>query len=163
MDVFKSKIDKGLFICLVLSIIACVLGASVMLKVGGLFNYVLAAVTLIAGAGFPLQILVATRYTVKKDNLEIKSGPFSWNIPIESIISVQETRNAITSPALSFDRLEIKYGEDKGIMVSPADKQAFIQALDDVKLSDADKRAQTQTNGKSSKSNKKTRKKPKNL
>lgn len=148
---------------MVLSIIACVLGASVMLKVGGLFNYVLAAVTLIAGAGFPLQILVSTKYILKNENMEIISGPFSWKIPIESITSVQEAQNALMSPALSFDRLEIKYGEDKVIMVSPANKQAFMQALDDLKLSGTGKHAQSQIIGKSSKDNKKTKKKPKNL
>ncbi|SFK84340.1 PH domain-containing protein [Nitrosomonas aestuarii] len=162
MNVFKSKIDKGLLICLVLSIIACVLGASVMLKVGGLFNYVLAAVTLIAGAGFPLQILISTKYILKNESLDIISGPFSWKIPIESITSVQEVQNALMSPALSFDRLEIKYGEDKVIMVSPANKKAFMQTLDDMKSTGTDEHTQPQTIDKSSKGNKKIKKKPKN-
>ena len=57
MDVFKSKIDKWLLFCLILSIIACLLGASVMLKIGGTFNYVLATVILILGAA-PLSLFV---------------------------------------------------------------------------------------------------------
>ncbi|SER06326.1 PH domain-containing protein [Nitrosomonas sp. Nm51] len=129
MSAFKSKIDRSLLFLLAFSIIACLMGASVMLEVGGTFNAILAAVTLIAGAGFPLWILLSTRYIVDDENLKIMSGPFSWIIPIQSIISVQETRSAGASPALSLDRLEIKYGTDKAILVSPADKQAFIRRL----------------------------------
>ncbi|UJP03797.1 MAG: PH domain-containing protein, partial [Nitrosomonas sp.] len=36
---------------------------------------------------------------------------------------------AATSPALSFDRLQITYEEDKVIIVSPVDKEKFIQKL----------------------------------
>lgn len=130
MDVFKSKIDRSLLICLILSVFACMLGASVMLKIGGAVNFVIAAFILIVGAGFPLWILISTRYAVQNGNLEIMSGPFSWSIPIHSIKAIQESQSALTSPALSFDRLEVNYDEDKVILVSPADKKRFLQKLD---------------------------------
>lgn len=129
MQIFKSKIDKWVLVCLALSTIACLMGASVMLKIGGTFNYALAAVVIIAGAGIPLWILVSTRYIVSEDELKIVSGPFSWIIAISVIKSVQETQSTITSPALSFDRLEIIYGEDKAIIVSPLDKAGFVKQL----------------------------------
>ncbi|MDV6340617.1 PH domain-containing protein [Nitrosomonas sp. Is35] len=134
MHVFKSKIDNWVLICLLLSVSACLLGASVPLMIGGITNYVFAAIILIAGAGFPVWIYVSTRYIVSGDDLKIISGPFTWNIPIQSIISLQETQIAATSPALSFDRLEITYGEDKVIIVSPVDKEKFIQKLGKEKL-----------------------------
>ncbi|MDR4516063.1 MAG: PH domain-containing protein [Nitrosomonas sp.] len=155
MNVFKSKIDKWLLFCLILSIIACLLGASVMLKIGGTFNYAFATTILIFGAGFPLWLLVSTRYSVNSENLKIVSGPFSWDIPIQSIMSVEESQNAVASPALSFDRLEIKYGEDKAIYVSPVDKAAFIQKLGSWKLNVADQGDQQRTGGKTSQSQKK--------
>ena len=134
MHVFKSKIDNWVLVCLLLSVSACLMGASVPLTVGGIANYVFAAIILIAGAGFPIWIYVSTRYIVSGDDLKIISGPFTWNIPIQSIISLQETQTAATSPALSFDRLEITYGEDKVIIVSPVDKEKFIQKLGKEKL-----------------------------
>lgn len=134
MHIFKSKIDNWVLICLLLSVSACLLGASVPLMIGGITNYVFAAIILIAGAGFPVWIYVSTRYIVSGDDLKIISGPFTWNIPIQSIISLQETQIAATSPALSFDRLEITYGEDKVIIVSPVDKEKFIQKLGKEKL-----------------------------
>lgn len=158
MNVFKSKIDKGILICLILSIIACSLGASVMLKESGAVNYAIATFILIFGAGFPLWILVSTKYIVKNENLKITSGPFSWNIPIKSINSVQETQNALTSPGLSFDRLEITYDEDKVIIVSPANKIEFMQKLDNEKLSSIGKNVQQQTTGKTPKNNTKKNK-----
>ena len=150
MNTFKSKIDKSLIFLLVFSIIACLMGASVMLEVGGVFNTVLAVVTVIVGAGFPLWILLSTRYIVNDEQLKIMSGPFSWTIPIESIISVQETRSAGASPALSLDRLEIKYGADKMILVSPADKTAFIKRLRGRGQSVNDKQNRPQAVGKHS-------------
>ena len=129
MDVFKSKIDKPILLCLILSIVACLLGISVMLKIGGGVNYALAIFMLAFGIGFPLWIMLSTKYIITDETLEIISGPFGWNIPMDSILSVTETQQAITSPALSFDRLEIKYGEEKIILISPKDKQQFIQKL----------------------------------
>ncbi|SEN01785.1 PH domain-containing protein [Nitrosomonas marina] len=152
MYAFKSKIDKSLVFLLVFSVIACLMGASVMLEVGGMFNNVLAAVTLLIGACFPVWILVSTQYIVNDNNLKITSGPFSWTIPIDSITSVQETRRAGASPALSLDRLEIKYGTNKAILVSPVDKQAFLQRLN------GGKQGKPQSIGKHSGGNAKKRK-----
>ena len=131
MDIFKSKIDKWLLICLILSIVACLLGTSVMLEEGGTLYTSIAMITIIAGAGFPLWVFTSTKYIVRKAELKIVSGPFSWVIPVESIKSVEETQSTITGPALSFDRLEIIYGEDKAIIVSPVDKMQFIQKLEE--------------------------------
>lgn len=153
MHVFKSKIDRWVLVCFVLSIFACLMGVSVMLKIGGTANYVMAAVIIVAGIGFPLWILASTRYITDQENLKIISGPFSWVIPIQSITSIQETQSAITSPALSFDRLEIIYGEDKAIVISPLDKAKFIESLGSEKLVVADKNLR-----KISKKNKKNRK-----
>jgi hypothetical protein len=159
MDVFKSKIDKWMLIFIVLSMFSCMLGSSVMLKIGGAVNYSIAAFILIVGAGIPLWILVSTKYIVEKENLEIISGPFSWIIPITSIKSVQESQSSAFSPALSSDRLEITYGEDKVMMISPADKIKFMQKLDNEKLTSTGKHTQQQTTGRTPKKSKKTPKK----
>lgn len=163
MDVFKSKIDKWLLICLIFSVVACLLGASVMLEEGGALYTSIAVVTIIAGAGFPLWIFTSTKYIVRKAALKIVSGPFSWVIPIESIRSVEDTQSTITGPALSFDRLEINYGEDKVIIVSPVDKMQFIQKLEDEGLTGSVMSAEQQAAEKLSKKAKKQIKKQKKL
>ncbi len=129
MHVFKSRIDKWVLACLALSIIACLMGSFVMLKVGGTFNYILAAVVIIVGTGFPIWILTATEYKVLDDELEILSGPFTWRIVIADIQSIQPAQNVMTSPALAFERLEIRYGENKAIYVSPENESEFIRLI----------------------------------
>ncbi len=138
MDVFKSKVDKWMLIFIASSIFACILGSSVMLKIGGAVNYSIAAFMLIVGAGIPLWILNSTRYIIKNGNLKIVSGPFTWVIPITSITSVQESESSMFGPALSSDRLEIEYGKDKVMVISPADKTEFLQKLDNEKLTNTD-------------------------
>ena len=163
MDVFKSKIDKWLLICLILSIVACLLGTSVMLAEGGTLYTSIAVITIIAGAGFPLWVFISTKYIVRKAELKIVSGPFSWVIPIKSIKSVEETQSTITGPALSFDRLEIIYGEDKAIIVSPVDKMQFIQKLEEEGLIGAVMSAEKEAAEKRSKKVNKQLKKQKKL
>jgi hypothetical protein len=71
----------------------------------------------------------STRYTITGDFLLVKAGPFSWMIPIEDISSVEPTHNALSSPALSLDRLLIRYGQSAELMISPKDKSAFMAEL----------------------------------
>lgn len=151
MHVFKSKIDNWVLVCLLFSVSACLMGASVALMVGGTANYVFAAIIMILGAGFPVWLYASTRYIVTGDDLKIVSGPFSWDIPIQSIVSLQETQSVSASPALSFDRLEIVYGEDKAIIVSPLDKTKFIQKLGSEKFIAAGKHTRPQADGKAAK------------
>ena len=73
-------------------------------------------------------MLIGTHYTVDGNTLRIACGPFRWQVPVDAIESVEPTRNPLSSPALSLDRLRIQYGKRK-IMVSPADKAGFLKAI----------------------------------
>lgn len=69
-----------------------------------------------------------TGYTVTDQELIVRGGPFRWRIDLKTIRKVRRTRNAISSPALSLDRLEIEH--DKGyILISPANAEAFLNLL----------------------------------
>jgi hypothetical protein len=55
-----------------------------------------------------------------------------WIIALETIDEVYPTRSPLSSPALSLDRLLIRYKNLHGpstLMVSPEDKTAFLNAL----------------------------------
>ncbi len=71
---------------------------------------------------------LSTYYEVDRDTLTVRSGPFRWRVPIDQIDSVKPTRSPLSSPALSLDRLDIRYG-NRRIMVSPADKRGFLKAI----------------------------------
>jgi Bacterial PH domain len=73
-------------------------------------------------------LLRSTYYLIDGDTLVIRSSFLKWRVPIAKIRSVTPTRNPLSSPALSLDRLSILY-DGKQILVSPQDKQRFIEAL----------------------------------
>jgi len=129
MRVFKSKIDIWLGLVIIISVLFCLavtIGmAFIMDAAGMLFSIIVLAL----GVLLPLWILFGTRYVVAEDSLDVKSGPFTWHIPISSICSVRKTRNPLSSPALSLDRLQIHYQSDKSLMVSPKDRQGFLAAI----------------------------------
>jgi|SRR3569833_391764 len=121
--VFRSKIDRELTIPLAVII-------------GGAFIWVLylkawAGVMVIGVVAlFILHLFATTYYTISGDTLRVKSG-FIINtiIDIGSISKIKATRNMLSSPALSLDRLEIFYNKYDSIMVSPDDKDEFIAEL----------------------------------
>ena len=78
---------------------------------------------------FPGWLLLGTHYTVDRGYVRIVSGPFRWKVPIDDITSVRRTRNPLSSPALSMDRLSIRYGKGRRIMISPADQAGFLEAI----------------------------------
>jgi hypothetical protein len=52
-------------------------------------------------------------------------------IPLGDIVEVRPTRSPLSSPALSLDRLHIRFGEGffKAAMISPADRQELLGEL----------------------------------
>ncbi|MGD8700555.1 MAG: PH domain-containing protein [Gemmatimonadales bacterium] len=77
-----------------------------------------------------LWILYSTRYSFERDRLVVRSGPFRWRVDLDSIVEVVPTRNPLSSPACSLDRLRIRYGSSRmGIMISPENKAAFLRDL----------------------------------
>jgi hypothetical protein len=84
----------------------------------------------LAGAAFMLWVLYGTHYTVTQDTLIIRCGPFRFRVPLGEIDAVTPTRNPLSSPACSLDRLLIQYRQvRRRIMVSPDDKTGFLEAL----------------------------------
>ena len=80
-------------------------------------------------AGFMIWLYAATKYVIQDETLTIHGGVFKVSIPRSAITSITETSNAMSGPAFSLDRLEIKYGEGKMILISPKDKPAFLADL----------------------------------
>ncbi len=129
MEVFKSKVDWWLLAILAFAILVSLISAVAAAKQAGTANMVVAAFIALLGVGLPLWLLFGTKYLVSEQQLRVRCGPFSWSLPLSAISSVTETRNPLSSPALSLDRLEISYENCKTIMVSPADKTAFRKAI----------------------------------
>lgn len=67
------------------------------------------------------------------DVLYIQCG-FLYNqqIKISSIRQIKETNNPISSPALSLDRIEIKFDKYNSVLISPKEKEMFIKHLQQI-------------------------------
>lgn len=84
---------------------------------------------LAVGAGLPLWILATTGYRIDASTLTIRSGPFRWRVAVQDIRLIEPSRSWLSAPALSLDRLCIHHGRTGRMLVSPKDRDAFVQAL----------------------------------
>ena len=50
-------------------------------------------------------------------------------VEIQSIKRIYKTRNPLSSPALSLDRIAIVYNKYDEVLISPKDKKEFIEEL----------------------------------
>jgi hypothetical protein len=90
---------------------------------------ILSFILVSVGVALPLWMLINTSYKIEDRMLIIKNGPLTWRVKLDSIKSVMPTRDSASSPALSMDRIRIKYGQYRSIMVSPEDKDNFLSEI----------------------------------
>lgn len=123
MKKYPSKIDTW-FIWLMVASLGIPLVLSVWEKDWWAL-LILVIATLFVGNMF-----LSTHYTIKGENLIIKSGIFiNKTIKITDIYKVEKTNSILSSPALSLDRIEIFYGNQNSMMISPKQKEEFIAEL----------------------------------
>ena len=130
--VFPSKVDAWLILLIVFLI-------------GGVFSVILfvsksapgpplvvVVVTPLAALGLVLWSFGSTYYVIDGGTLVAKSSFLTWRVEIRSIVEITPTRSTASAPAMSLDRLAIRYrkgGSVRTILVSPKDKGGFLHAL----------------------------------
>jgi hypothetical protein len=123
MTTYKSKI--GLVPVLAVGIL---LGGSALLFLftDSLLGF---AINLLLGAMVAF-LFTSIRYIIEGPELKIRFGLRPARIiRIADMLSVQETNDPLASPAASFDRLRINTNDGRMVLVSPAEKEGFIQQL----------------------------------
>lgn len=78
---------------------------------------------------FILLIWFRMYYKIKADTLIIIYGPFSKKIDVNQITSIRHSRSILSAPALSLDRLEINTNKFDTVLISPKDKELFMETL----------------------------------
>jgi hypothetical protein len=127
---FKSKVDRWILVLILLAIIGQVIAITAAVNEAGEPAMITSLILVMIGVvALMVWLLLGTHYTVDRGTIRIVSGPFRWKVPIDEITSVRATRNPLSSPALSLDRLSIRYGKRRRIMISPADKAGFLKAI----------------------------------
>ena len=128
-QVYRSKVDVWLVVVLIGVPIGLVDFLLDGVGIDDRFATLLMIAVVVAMLGLFLWLCASTRYSVIGEFLSVKSGPFSWMIPIDEITSIEPTHNPASSPALSLDRLVIRYSHGAELMISPKDKSGFIGEL----------------------------------
>ena len=130
MKRFRSKVDLWILVVLIFALVVQAYVAFTVLlgPAPASAKYTMLATTVLV---FFLigSILMRTHYTITDEQLKIVCGPIWRNISLDSIRRISETRNPLSSPALSLDRLKIEYGNLRSVMISPDDKKAFMKAI----------------------------------
>ena len=128
---FVSKVDGWLIPVFVIAIVGMLAAfIAVITDDTPVWLKVAVSATSVLFCALLFAILKSTFYVVADGTLRIVSGPFRWKIAISDITGITPTRNPLSSPALSLDRLKVTYGKRRFVMVSPADKDGFMKAIE---------------------------------
>ena len=80
--------------------------------------------------GFILHMFFNTTYTINQKMLHIKCGFFRYKpINIMNMKKISKSSSIISSPAASFDRIEITYDKFDELIISPKHKLKFAVDL----------------------------------
>jgi|APGre2960657444_1045066.scaffolds.fasta_scaffold05090_5 hypothetical protein len=120
--VYKSKIDWWLGLPLVYPIFRSIQS----IFEGEWYGYLVLSLTLL----LIVFISNSTRYIIT-ENLLIVKCMFIVNdrIEISKIRKIEKTNSILSSPALSLDRIAIKFNKFDEVYISPKEKQAFVDEL----------------------------------
>ena len=120
--VYKSKIDWWLGLPLVYPIFRSIQS----IFEGEWYGYLVLSLTLL----LIVFISKSTRYIIT-ENLLIVKCMFIVNdrIEISKIRKIEKTNSILSSPALSLDRIAIKFNKFDEVYISPKEKQAFVEEL----------------------------------
>ena len=128
--VFTSKIDLWLAFL--------ILGSSLLLILVPVWEWIYSdssirrilfiSLLTIPGAILLLLIFFNIKYSLSDDELFVKNGFSTQSIPLKDITHIIPTNSMLSAPALSLDRIEIKY-KGGNIVISPKDKEGFYHAV----------------------------------
>ena len=120
---FKSKVDLWLAAVLWGSVAICFF--PVFLEDGLIIGLAIGSPMAI----FILLLWINTKYYIRDEHIVIKGVLKDTLIPIASISSLNLTRNPSSAPALSMDRIEIIYDNFDFVLISPLEKERFVEEL----------------------------------
>lgn len=132
-QVFATKVDAWLAAVLVIALVGSLIAIAAAARERPR-DAAIAGVVLLAAFGLVAAVAIPTRYTIAERELEIRSGMLRYRIPLEAILRVYPTRNPLSAPAWSLDRLGIdwrKGGSRSLALISPARREEFLELLGD--------------------------------
>ena len=136
--VFKSKIDWWVHLTFGILILVNIMLVGMTIASVGTDDFRAALISTIFYSVITVPMYsfwFSTKYVFKDEYLLVKVGFFTaGKIDYKLIKRIKSTRDMISSPALSMDRVEIRYRAKSGrfnrkILISPVDKEGFANEL----------------------------------
>lgn len=123
---FRTKIDPWLAVPVTLGLAVTVIvlvRAFATGRQGGVATAVLLLLVVVLGS------FAWVSYSVTDDAIVVRRGLLRSTMPLARVRRLKATREALAAPALSLDRIEIRTDRGMWLLVSPADKAGFVQAI----------------------------------
>ena len=125
---YPSKVSYGLLLIVFMVFFSPLILN--LIKNGINLNLILISLFLIIIFGLITHMFFKLEYIIEENKLKIKCGFFTYKpIEIKDIKEITKSNSIISSPAASFDRIEIKYGKWEELIISPKDKFTFAKHL----------------------------------
>ena len=130
-SVYPSRIDLWLAIVVLLAVLSPLAVVTVRGAGSGaeqVVVWVTALLPLLAGG----LLLLPCRYTLASDHLHIRCGVIRQRIAYRDITGIAPSRNILSAPALSLQRVKVSYRRGRGQgfqLVSPRERERFMQTL----------------------------------
>lgn len=118
MKIYRSKVDWWLVV-LILSVFGFPIVQGIQTK-----EYMLSVVFIMLLSLFYI-LAITLKYKIEGEYLSI----WRTKIDIKTIRKVYATRNPLSSPALSINRIAIVYNKFDEVLISPKDRADFIEEL----------------------------------
>lgn len=120
---YKSKIGWGMVSVLLIVYVGC----SLLMLFDDSWPGILFITPFFAFVGYTL---ATTYYVIEGEALRVRSGLFyNKTFDIKAFRKIIKTNNAINAPAASLDRLELFFNGYDSVVISPKDKEAFIEHI----------------------------------
>jgi len=131
---YPSKVDTWLVILLVGTMLAVLIFVGMdSFKTGDFRPLWFAVACELVTTGLVLLISFPLRYQLGPEKIIVQSGVMRTEVPVSKITGIQKTRNPLSAPAWSLDRLKIAYDNDgypAYIVISPRERERFIETLE---------------------------------
>lgn len=128
---YRSKVDRWILVMLCLGplvTLSALVGTAIAGSAGGVAisgGGVALFVAIYAGLVWPME------YGIDEEHLVVRHGLVRQRIALRDIREVTPTSNPLSSPALSLDRLAVRFGDGmfKNAMISPVQREEFLAEL----------------------------------
>ena len=129
MMVHPSKVDTWLALALTMPPIAGVATLAAGLFDGDRTTAGIAGAILVLVVAIYRGLVFPLRYEIGDGRLVVRAGLTRSAIDLAAIRGVTPSRNPLSAPALSLDRLHVEHGTTFGTLISPRDRGAFLDDL----------------------------------